>query len=273
VPTQRGQTPQAPPPSLEIGRRNNAHNSPPYPCGTWLWRSPSTGEIRPFRCGSWRCPRCSPHLVHRWTALLAYAPIQRHLIFTALGHTPELARRRLQHITQAIRRGELGPLPRRPHIHEYFAALEGHEPAGYHAHLLQWGHYLPHHDLSALAARYHAGRITWARAYTPRPTEGDLRRYVVRHLIATIHPHQHKPGRRVRYTRNFWQGRSLRDLADYLWPPDPEPWELLKPDLDARAAWQAQWWEGQQALHEDRLLRTLPEHDLLRRGIIFPAPD
>jgi len=194
-------------------------------------------------------------------------------VLTALGHTPELARRRFQHITQGIRRGELGGFPRRRWLHEWFAALEGHQKPGYHVHLLQWGHYLPQAHLSRLAAGYGAGHVVWCRAYDPRPTEGDLRRYVIRHLVGTVHPRQHKPGRRVRYSRGFWHGRSVRQIADQLWPPqDSAPWLLIKPDLLAREISAEDWRRAKADWWEDKILLQLlrsgwSDAQLLRAGI------
>jgi len=264
--------------SLDRPYRDNAHNSAPpetlpYPCGLWFFRNPTTGEVRPFRCASWRCPACTPLLVRRWTALIREAPVQRHIVLTALGPDPVTARSRLAHIIQGIRRGELGPKPRTPWVHEHFAAIEGTPAAGYHAHLLQWGHYLPQPRLSALAGRYRAGTVVWCRSITADNIPQRVRTYVVRHLVGTLHPTQHKPGRRVRYTRGFWPGQTVAQIADRLWPPDHQPWELIKPDLEQRAISQAQWWEGKQALHDDFLIRTLSEDQLLRRRIIFPAAD
>jgi len=260
--------------SLERPLSRNAHNQPPYPCGIWRWLNPETGEIRPYNCGSWRCPKCSPRAIDRWARIIGEAPVQRHVVLTALGDNPELARRRFHHITQGIRRGELGGFPRRPWLHEWFGALEGHQKGGYHVHLLQWGHYLPQRHLSRLSASYGAGRVVWCRAYDPRPTEGDLRRYVVRHLVGTVHPKQHKPGRRVRYSRNFWEGRSVRQVADELWPPDQSgPWVLEKPDLVAREIAAEDWRRAKSDFWEDITLRQLlrmgwSDNMLLRAGLL-----
>jgi len=260
--------------SLERPLKANARNQLPYPCGIWRWLNPETGEIRPYNCGSWRCPKCSPHQVDRWARIIGEAPIQRHVVLTALGDTPDLARRRFQHITCGIRRGELGGFPRRTWQHEWFAALESHWKAGYHVHLLQWGHYLPQRRLSQLAQRYGTGGVVWTRALTASDLDGHVHRYVVRHLVGTLHPRQHKPGRRVRYSRGFWEGRSVKQVADELWPPDGSgPWVLEKPDLVAREIAAEDWRRAKSDFWEDITLRQLlrmgwTDNMLLRAGLL-----
>lgn len=249
--------------SLETAKRTT-EATPPYPCGVWRLRNRSTGEVLPFRCQRWTCPACSPYLVSRWSRLIDQAPIQRHLVFTALAPDAGSATARLRNIVKGIRRGEATdrPGPRTPTAFEYFCALEGRTEPGYHAHLLTWGDYLPQRSLSRLLGRYGAGTVCWARAIHPHEQTAAVRRYVVTHLVGKVHPDQPKVGRRVRYSRRFWRGETVAQLAARLWPPDPaDRWELLKPDLDLRQADKELRAEARRAYYEDRRITRL-----LRQG-------
>jgi len=272
--------------SLETAKRLT-EATPPYPCGDWILRNRTTGEVIPFSCKRWTCPECSPRLVSRWSKLIAEAPITRHLVFTSLGRDAATARARLRNITKGVRRGEASDRSgrRSPAVFEWFCALEGREAPGYHAHLLAWGDYLPQRSLSRLLSRYGAGPVSWVRSLTPTDRSRHVHAYVVDHLVGKVHPDQPKIGRRVRYSRNFWQGATAAQVAARLWPPDPTAdWELLHPELDR--------WRAQQELAADarseyyrerrarildaeelKLLRTLSAAELDRRGITFPVLD
>jgi hypothetical protein len=56
--------------------------------------------------------------------------------------------------------------------------------------------------------------------------------YVARHLVGHVHADQMKSGRRVRYSRNFWSGCTVAQVAAALWPRDPNDtatWTLEGP--------------------------------------------
>ncbi len=205
----------------------------PHPCGKWTWRNADTGEIRPFRCGSWKCPGCAYKKARSWLRLIAFAPVQRHLVFTRLPGDPQLTSARLRAIVKAIRRGEGVELRRgrrHPRRFEYLATAEKHNRAGVHVHLLQHGDFVSQRILSQMLPRYGAGRVNWAERIDDAGTPA-LARYVTRHLIKFEHPYQPKQGRRLRYSRRFW------DPAGEIGPPqlrralagDPQPgWQLLR---------------------------------------------
>jgi len=254
----------------------------------WKLRNRTTGEIIPFRCKRWTCPYCAPRLVSRWAKIIDKAPIERHVVFTALGQDSATARARLRNINKAIRRGEASDRSgrRSPSVFEYFCALEGREAPGYHAHLLSWGDYLPQRSLSRLLQRYRAGRVTWVGRLDPNDHARDVLDYVIRHLVGRVHPDQPKVGRRVRYSRNFWRGSTVAEISADLWPQDPaDRWEIIHPELDAWRAQQELYSEARHEYHqqrrarileaeENKLLRTLSADELDRRGITFPAlPD
>jgi len=230
--------------SLDTALRALTEAETPYPCGRWTWRNTSTGELRPFHCARWKCPRCAPRLTARWAALLAAARPQRHVVLTNLGPTNDLATARLKNIIKGIRRGELG----RPSTIEYFCSLEGRHRPSIHAHLLQHGTSLPQPALSALASRYRAGAVCWVRSIAPDHTRA-CHAYVLRHLVGPEHPTQAKTGRRVRYSKGYWHGETRADLAARLWPPAPGPWELLKPDAVPREIAALDHNEARRALH------------------------
>lgn len=209
--------------------------SQPFPCGKWSWRNDISGETRPFRCGSWRCPVCAYATARKWTTLLFWAGVERHIVITRLAGSALGARARLQNIIKALRRGEGVELRRGrrvPRVFEYFATAERHSSAGIHTHILQKGHYLDQALTSTMCERYGAGKIFWVESIA-----GDaaaLRRYVVRHLIQFEHPHQPKVGHRIRYSRAFFGEGSARSIWQALHPSAPG-WELLKSPVHTRS--------------------------------------
>lgn len=245
--------------SADAGAPKIDAQSLPYPCRRWFWRNQTTDDIMLYRCRKWSCPDCSTVLADRWAKMIAFAPVQRHIVLTNLGHTNAEATARLQNIIKAARRGEALPLRpgqrRHPVPFEYFSTLEGgelgrrsasHFPqlrstprrphprnAGIHAHLLQHGRSLPQRQLSALAARHGAGAVTWIRAVDPADIADHVVSYVVDHLVGVEHPLQKKRGRRLRYSRHFWGDLSRIDVQDLLWPPSDSPgkWDLVRPDV------------------------------------------
>jgi len=165
---------------------------------------------------------------------------------------------------KGIRRGEASDRsgPRTPHPFEYFCALEGRSSAGYHAHLLQHGTYLPQRSLSRLVDRYGGGAVCWTRAIATDELTGHVRDYVVTHLVGKVHPDQPKVGRRVRYSRRFWDGRTVAQISAHLWPHDPaDDWQLLKPDLEIRDRQRFQRADDRADYHETRRIRWM-----LRQG-------
>lgn len=202
---------------------------PKYPCGFWLWRNLATGELKPFLCGSWKCPTCAPRTRALWVKLLELARPQRHVVFTRAPRQRPLTAA-LADITKAIRRGEAAHKRngrRAPVAWDYFATAERHKKAGVHLHLLQRGDFVSQPKLSALLGRYGWGTVTWLSAIDPPRTHKALSRYVTKHLLAANHPHQPKVGRRIRYSRGFWSGETTAHLRSLLFPTDPaDQWVL-----------------------------------------------
>jgi hypothetical protein len=114
---------------------------------------------------------------------------------------------------------------------EYFLALETHACGFVHAHILQRGDSIPKRRLSAALPNYGAGSICWIRSISAAARPGAVARYVARHLVGHEHADQMKRGRRVRYSRNFWAGCTVAQVAAALWPhePDPTTWQLIGP--------------------------------------------
>jgi len=205
----------------------------PHPCYNWHWHN-DDGRRSPFRCRSWKCPRCAWSKARTWLELLDYAPIERHIVITRLDPDPKAAHARTKNIVKAIRRGEAVELTphgrRRPRAFEYLATMERHSRAGIHTHMLQHGDYCHQPLLSQMLQRYGAGRIVWIESIA-----GDTRalaRYVTRHLIAWEHPYQPKAGRRLTYSRRFWGAGSPVDLRSALYPTEPG-WHLARYPLEA----------------------------------------
>jgi len=252
-----------------LSRRTLAN--PPYPCGIWRWRNPTTGETTPFRCGRWDCPTCSPKTAERWAAIITAAEPERHLVLTNLGTRPEPARARLRNFVKAIRRGQAHGAGARANKvpFEYFAAFETNSSSpNIHAHLLQHGTSIPQRALSDLLPRYHAGHICWIKSLSSSRRPRAVAVYVARHLVGHVHADQAKKGRRVRYSRGFWRGKTAAEIRAELFPPAPEPWELVKPDVLSRQAQKILNSEERQLRYEDWALAHLTERQLLRLGYI-----
>jgi hypothetical protein len=213
--------------------------APPPPCSYapdaslhWRWRA-SDGRTAPWYCDRWDCPSCAPQKASRWADIIALASPQRHIVLTRLGPAPDLARSQLQNIIKALRRGQaIGAGRRLSHVEfEYFAALETHACGYVHAHLLQRGRSVPKRQLSRMLPGYGAGSICWIRSISEAQRPAAVARYVARHLVGHEHADQIKAGRRVRYSRRFWGGCTVAQVAAALWPrlPDAATWVLEGP--------------------------------------------
>ncbi|MFQ5342205.1 MAG: hypothetical protein ACE5F6_11735 [Anaerolineae bacterium] len=98
---------------------------------------------------------------------------------------------------------------------EYFGIVEPHVSGALHMHLLQWGSYVDHDRLSALAARSHMG-YTWIARIRGKRAAAN---YCVKHLCRGHG--RWVPGRVIRYSRGFW--RNGRDRPEGSWDTDFQP--------------------------------------------------
>jgi len=237
---------------------------PPDPCSHspidaahWYYQC-SDGTRRPWYCERWDCPDCAELKASRWADIITVASPQRHIVITRLGPDPQEARGQLRNIVKAVRRGQAhgsgSRLNRVPF--EYFAALETHSCGFIHAHLLQRGHSIPKPAFSAMLPQYGAGSICWLRSISSAERPGAVSRYVARHLIGRAHYDQAKIGRRIRYSRNFWNGCTAAQVASALWPrqPDARTWKLVGPSRRISAAAFAAYRElAAESAHRHRL--------------------
>ena len=248
----------------------------------WYFRS-DQGEVRPWFCDRWDCPDCAPAVAARWGAIIAEAHPQRHVVLTDLGPDPALARSRLRNIVKAIRRGQAHASGHRANAIEceYFAALETNRSGSVHAHLLHRGQSIPQRRLSRLLPAYGAGPVCWLRSIQARQSAQACAHYAAQHLVGAVHSDQVKQGRRIRYSRNFWAGRTTAQVAAQLWPrhPNPETWTLVGPlSADQRRlralAHELEAIDRSAAYADRRLARALAaglsEEHLSRAGLVGP---
>ena len=234
--------PDSPPPPLDIDAPPQWYEilgyKLPHPCGVWHWRNLQTNARLPFRCGRWRCPVCGYRKAREWCEILAYAPIQRHIVITRLDPDRAAAAQRLKNIVKAIRRGEAvepdGRGRRRVRRFEYLATAEKHVRAGVHVHMLQHGDFIHQRLFADMLDRYGAGRVNWVERIAEADRQTALTRYVTRHLISVEHPFQPKVGARVRYSRRFFDPTgelSAVAIRAALHPKDPDTtWALVMSD-------------------------------------------
>lgn len=207
------------------------------------------------------------------------------------GHSPHAQRKRRARPPRAVPPAATGsPRPGRPPAPAAPALAAHPRQAGIHAHLLQHGRSLPQRHLSSLAARYGAGAVVWVRSISPDELPARVVEYVVDHLVGVVHPDQPKLGRRIRYSKNFWEGRRRIDIHNELWPPRPSEgkWELIQPDIEIarlrrdraeirRQADQSLAWDLRSAARDDARIESLCRHgatadQLVSLGLAFPTP-
>jgi hypothetical protein len=123
--------------------------------------------------------------------------------------------------------------------------------------------------------------VCWVRSIQARHSAQACARYAAQHLVGAVHSDQVKRGRRIRYSRNFWDGRTTAQVAAELWPRDPNPqtWTLIGPlSPDQRRlralARQLEALDRSAAYAQRRLLRALraglSEQQLERAGLVGP---
>jgi len=118
----------------------------------WYWLNASTGEIKPFNCGSWSCPIHGAAVRYKWACRVAQAHPERMITFTNIPLDKTSAYLAYKQTIRDIRAEGIRM--------EYCRFLEvGAETGMRHFHLAQRGDYIPKRWLSSRASANGLGRI------------------------------------------------------------------------------------------------------------------
>jgi len=119
---------------------------------TWFYLNEETGEVRPFRCKSWRCEEHRQGLAWSWAFKVARARPERMLTLTNIPRDQDVARKAFSRLVRDLR-AEGIPF-------EYVRFFEvGSRTGMYHYHLGQRGDFVPVRLLSARAAANGLGKV------------------------------------------------------------------------------------------------------------------
>jgi len=172
---------------------------------TWYWLNVNTGEIKPFNCGSWRCPQHQGAVAYRWACRVAESHPERMVTLTNIPHDKTAAYLGFQQLVTAIRREGMR--------FEYCRFLEiGHETGMRHFHLAQRGDFIPVRWLSRHAAANGLGKIVHAEACYGAGPAFYLGKYITKDDAGL-------PGwRKVASSRGFFRAKELpADIRESDW--------------------------------------------------------
>jgi hypothetical protein len=176
----------------------------------WVYVNTATGEVRPARCRRLRCPYCIRVEAQGVSLAIALARPERAVRFSLVGDTWQERRSRLYRVRWFIRDAgyrwedcvHFEPNPR---------------GTGHHAHLWQWGDYVPQHELQTLTKRAGMGipyiqRIRSAAAFSHYGLKGV--RYGLKGVDGGPEIYlQANGGRLVHASREFWRDASGRRIS------------------------------------------------------------
>jgi len=176
---------------------------------TWYWLNTDTGEVRPFRCKSWRCPDHRRSLAWSWACRVARARPQRMVTLTNIPQDKTKARQAFSHLVRDLREREGIPF-------EYVRFFEvGSRTGMYHYHLGQRGDFVPQRLLSARAAANGMGKIVDIRKCHGEGPGWYMSKYIAKGLDTIPEGY-----RKVAASRHFWPVEP---------PSEPDPaWCLVK---------------------------------------------
>jgi len=175
--------------------------------------------IIPARCGRWKCPYCGPIKARSYLRRILAAKPERLITLTCKPGafpTPQSAAKALKrawsrfvdHERKAGRRIE------------YCISLQWHRNGWPHYHILQFGSYVPHHDLSRWMERTCSSPIVDLRSIKNSP---QATHYATRYTLrdarnAAIHQDHVAP---ISASRHFWRNKqhneSQVDYIGWLW--------------------------------------------------------
>lgn len=157
-----------------------------------------TGDILPLPCKTWGCPTCGPAKAHRLGLLAAAAEPERFITLSKVGPDLETVYRRLQTLSQSLRRAGYG--------WEYLTVPEVHRNGFWHLHLLHRGDFIPQKVLSARADSAGMGYVVDIRKIHGA---GEVPKYLCKYLTKqtlSARISRSKTSKRYRTSRGFWPG-------------------------------------------------------------------
>lgn len=175
----------------------------------WHWLNLETGELRPFRCKSWRCEDHRQGLAWSWAFRVARAHPERMVTLTNVPKDRDHARVGFRNLVRDLRHREGIPF-------EYVRFFEvGSRTGMYHYHLGQRGDFVPQRLLSERAAANGLGRVVDVRACHGAGPGWYMSKYIAKGL-ETIP----EGWRKVAASRHFFPKAESAE---------PEPgWTLVK---------------------------------------------
>jgi hypothetical protein len=165
----------------------------------------STGEIRPYNCGSWSCDQHKAATAYSWACRVALAAPQRMITLTNIPPDKIAAYHGFQQLVRDIRAEGMR--------FEYCRFLEvGHKTGMRHFHLAQRGDFIPVKWLSIHAAANGLGKIVHAEKCYGEGPAFYLAKYITKDEVIL-------PGwRKVASSRSFFRERELpADIRDGDW--------------------------------------------------------
>lgn len=170
----------------------------PRPVADRVLRDDRTGTLLPLPCGTWGCRVCGPAKAHRLGRLAAGAEPQRFVTLSRVGPDLETVHRRLQTLSQALRRSGYG--------WEYLSVPEVHQNGFWHLHLLQRGDFIPQRILSQRAESAGMGYVVDIRRIRGG---AEVPQYLCKYLTKQALSAEigaSKTRKRYRTSRGFWPG-------------------------------------------------------------------
>lgn len=172
---------------------------------TWYWLNQTTGETKPFNCGSWSCSQHQGATAYYWACRIAESHPERMITLTNIPHDKTRAYLGFQHLVRDIRHEGMR--------FEYARFLEvGHKTGMKHFHLAQRGDFIPVRWLSHHAAANGLGKIVHAEACYGAGPQFYLAKYITKDDFSL-------PGwRKVASSRRFFRPREVpADLRESDW--------------------------------------------------------
>lgn len=185
--------------SLALYRQSLALQRCPNRLG-WRVRNRLTGEIRPARCGRLGCPFCIRVEAHGVALAIGLAEPERAVRLSLVGETWQERRSRIFRLRYRIR--EAGY-----RSEDCYHVEPNPRGTGHHAHLWQWGDYIPQRKLQALAKRESIGIPYIERVRASGPMSYGLK--AVTYGLKGVEDHElylEANGKRlVHASRGFWR--------------------------------------------------------------------
>ena len=180
--------------------------------GQYYWLNTATGEVRPFKCHSWRCEAHRESLAWSWAYRVAMAAPERMVTLTNIPKDIDRARSAFQHLVRDLREREGIPF-------EYVRFFEvGAQTGMYHYHLGQRGDSPPQRLLSARARANGLGEVVDIRRCYGAGPGWYMSKYISKGL--DTHP---EGWRKVSASRHFFP--ELQDVAAV---EQEQRWVLVK---------------------------------------------